>query len=300
VTDWSPPSPTVSDHGDLFESVPSRDYHADDILDGTPTLSASIAHLLCTRTPLHAWYAHPKLNPNFKPDDGDGKFDIGTAAHALLLQGDDVAVVIDAADWRSKLAQEERDAARAAGAVPLLVSQWERVQAMAEAARQQLARSAVRPIPFTDGQPEQTLVWEEGAVVCRARLDWFRADHTFVDDYKSTSASADPTRWVRTMYGIGGDVQVAFYLRGCEKVLGVRPDWRFVVQETYPPYALSVVDLAPSALAVANDKVDYAIKAWRACLETDRWDGYDGRVASVELPTFEELRWMERDGQVAV
>jgi hypothetical protein len=277
----------------IHDGVPADAYHADEVAD-QPSLSASIAHLLCTSSPAHARAAHPKLNPGLEREE-ESKFDIGTVAHALLLQGDDIAVIIDAPDWRTKVAQEARDAARATGFVPLLVGQWERVQQMVTAAREQLATHRADPTPFTDGQPEQTLVWDDGGVACRARLDWIRDDRATIDDYKSTGASADPAKWVKTAYGIGADTQVAFYLRGCEKALGVRPAWRYVVQETYPPYALSVVDLAPSALAVGDDKVKYALDVWRRCLASGEWPAYTSRVASLEIPTFAELQWMERD-----
>lgn len=272
--------------------ITADEYHADPC--PLPSLSASIAHLLVTASPAHARAAHPKLNPDLERDD-DPKFDLGTAVHALLLQGVDKAVVIEADSWRTKQAQEERDAARAAGFVPLLVSQWERGRAMEAAAREQLEQLEVSPIPFTEGKPERTLVWSEDGVPCRARLDWLRDDFAAIDDFKSTAASADPARWVRTMYGIGGDVQAAFYLRGAHAVLGLDPVFRFVVQETYPPYALSVVDLAPSALAIANDKVDYAINAWRRGLRDGVWPAYDRRLASLDIPPFEEMRWLERD-----
>ena len=267
-------------------------YHADGTGHDQPSLSAGIAHTLITNSPRHAWAAHPKLNPDFEREDDD-KFSLGTCAHALLLQGEDVAVVCDYPDWRKKDAQAERDAARAAGRVPLLIGQWDRVRAMVAAAREQLDAYGIGL--FQNGRPEQTLVWEDEGALCRCRIDWLHDDLSAIDDYKSTAASADPARWVRTMYGIGGDMQVAFYLRGAEKVLGVRPEWRYVVQETYPPYALSVVTLAASALEVGADKVEKALQIWRRCLATGKWPAYPATVERLEIPTYEEMRWLERD-----
>lgn len=101
------------------------------------------------------------------------------------------------------------------------------------------------------------------------------------------------------MYGMGADVQVAFYVRGVERLTGIRPVFRYVVLETYPPYELSLIDLAPSALALAESKVERAIEIWAECLERDEWPGYDRRVASIEVPTWEEMRWLERQGEEA-
>ena len=46
----------------------------------------SIAKVLITQSPLHAWYQHPRLNPNFQSDH-DSRFDIGSAAHAYAFVG---------------------------------------------------------------------------------------------------------------------------------------------------------------------------------------------------------------------
>ena len=135
-------------------TMTAEDYHADKIAS-RPSLSASMAHLLCTSSPAHAWVAHPKLNPAFERHEEE-KFDVGTVAHALLLQGEDVAVVVDAPDWRTNAAKEERDAARAAGQIPLLAKHWDAVRAMVAATRQQLDKIDTTPALFTDGKPEVT------------------------------------------------------------------------------------------------------------------------------------------------
>lgn len=276
----------------IHDAVTAADYH-----DGgdTPMLSASIARILVSKSPAHAKAAHPVLNPEREREEST-KYDLGTSAHALLLQGDDIIETIVATDWRTKEAKEARDDARAAGKIPLLLEQAGDVRSMVAEAKAQLARHRATPPLFADGKPEQTLVWEDDfGVICCARLDWLRDDYQAVDDYKTTSASADPEKWTRTMYGMGADVQVAWYMRGVEKLTGVRPVFRYVVQETYPPYALSVVDLAPSALALGVAKVESALSLWAQCLEADSWPAYTQHVASIEVPTYEEMRWLERE-----
>ena len=41
-----------------------------------PMLSATIATILCSSSPLHAWVAHPKLNPDYVPEESKA-FDVG-------------------------------------------------------------------------------------------------------------------------------------------------------------------------------------------------------------------------------
>lgn len=276
-----------------IHTMPAADYHADPAK--APSLSSHIAHLLCERSAWHAWAAHPKLNPDFEPSE-DSKFDPGTAAHALLLQGEKIVHVVEADSWRKKDAQEVRDKARENGLVPLLTHQWEEVQRMVAAIEAQLPQLDVDPPLLTDGEPEQTLVWQEpNGVWCRARLDWLRTDGRAIDDLKTTSRNADPRQWARTtMWSIGGDVQAAFYLRGVRAVGGPQAQFRFVLAETEPPYAVSVVSPSQSVLELANAKVEWAIERWAECLEADEWPGYPPQVVHAELPEWAHARWLER------
>lgn len=276
-----------------FSTIPAEAYHADPCEQ--PSLSASIANLLCNRSPAHAQAAHPRLNPNMRREESD-KFDIGTVAHAILLQGIDVVQVIDAPDWRTKDAREQRDAARADGRVPLLAGVLDDVQAMVAAARTQLEQHGAQPPAFMDGLPEQTLVWEEpGGVTCRARLDWLRNDLATIDDLKTTSRSASPEHYSRALFNVGGDVQAAFYIRGVQELTGETPEFRWVVVETQPPYALSVVAPGPDILTIGRKKVEYALDTWRRCLSTGVWPAYPTHVCYAELPQYEEARWLEKE-----
>lgn len=282
-----------------LRTVPATAYHADEVGD-RPTLSASIAHVLLTRSPLHAWHNHPKLNPNYQRTVED-KYDLGTVCHAALLEGSAEActAVLNYDNWRTNDAKAERDEARAAGLIPMLAKDWDTVQAMYEAARRQLDSGKWDPVPFTGGKPEQCVVWDEDGVACRALVDWIHDGNAHCSDYKTTAASANPDKWDRTMFGIGGDLQAVFHSRGVEEVTGINPTFRFVVQETSAPYALSVVDLAPGILEIAEHKMDLALAVWKDCLERDEWPGYPARVATLELPAYEEAKWLEREAREA-
>lgn len=277
-------------------TIPADQYHADQVAD-TPTLSSSIAKLLVDASPAHARAAHPKLNPTLERED-DSKFDMGTCVHALLLQGETVFDRLAYPDWRTNAAKEAREDARAHGRIPLLAKDCDRVDAMCEAVRTQIAALQVDPIPFTDGLPEQTIVWEEQGVLCRARLDWMRHDFTVCDDLKTTSRYANPEAWQRgPLYDHGADLQAALYLRGVKAVTGVQATWRWIVVETQPPYALSVIAPTPAVLALGDAKVDLAIAKWRRCLETNVWPAYPRTVVEAELPAYVESRWLEREAR---
>lgn len=277
--------------------VTEADYHAD-LLTDMPTLSNSVAKVLIASSPAHARAQHPRLNPQLERKD-EKKFDLGTAAHALLLEGrDDAIAVVDADDWRTNAAKAARAEAYLEGRTPLLAKHWDEVQAMVAAARAQLR--CFTPMPFSDGKAERTLVWDEDGVLCRARIDWLRDDLAGIDDYKTTGASAAPEAWGKTMFGFGGDMQVAFYTRGLRALTGRQPTFRFIVQELAAPYAVGVFSLSPDALAIADAKVEYAIHTWRQCMKTNVWPAYPEQVCYLPAPPWAEMQWLDRAARDSV
>jgi hypothetical protein len=284
-------------HAPGIYDMPATVYHQDPCPE--PSLSSSIAKLLCLSSPVHAWHAHPRLNPTAVHDDAE-HFDIGTAAHALLLEGVSNIAVVDAKDWRTNAAKDARDAARAAGRTPLLAKVWGDVQAMVGALREQLDlhRDGGAGM-FQLGEPERTLVWREGDTWCRARLDWLRPaagprGEWAIDDYKTTP-NANPDTWTRSLFSNGFDLQVAWYLRGLKVLTGYEGTFRFAVQETTAPYAASVVALGPDALTLAEKKRLYALEVWGECRARREWIGYPQRTCYAALPAWEESRWLEKE-----
>ena len=137
-----------------------------------PSLSAGIAHRLLSQSPQHAWLAHPRLNSNWRPDSNEAA-EIGTIAHALLLEGDGSRVVqVHADDWRSKAARSSRDAIRQAGRLPVLANKLYDIVDMVEHAKRQLATSELGDILAPGaGDIEQTFLWQEDDVWHRSRPD---------------------------------------------------------------------------------------------------------------------------------
>lgn len=281
-----------------IHTMSAERYHGDPA--ARPSLTASIIKTLSVDSPLHAWTRHPRLNPDFERRE-DSKFDVGTLAHAFLLEDrSDQVVVIEADDWRKKAAQEARDEARADGKIPMLAYQWDKVEAMVIMVRAQIAARSDEPPLFSDGKAEETLIWEEHGVTCRARLDWLRDDHTGIDDLKTAAVTANPVDWSRRiLWSIGSDIQSAFYLRGLKKLTGKEAQFRYVVAETSEPYAVSVVSLAPSGLELGNAKIDRALETWKRCLDTGVWPAYPDGTYYAEVPPWAEMAFMERDGEMA-
>ena len=275
-------------------TMPLTEYIADPCPE--PSLSASIAHTIVTQSPLHAFAQHPRLNPGVI-DTGSSKMDLGTIVHGIVLEGDESRlVIVEADDWRTKVARETRDAARLAGLVPVLAGDMGMVREIAEAARSAIRNSELATA-FTpaEGKAEQTLAWQEGEIWLRSRPDWLTNDHRLIIDLKTTAGSAEPSAWLRTMLGNGNDLQAVLGLRGIKALSqnGARCQFVFWVVEQNPPYASAFVGLSPQFLDMSEHKLARAIQLWTDASMLNCWSGYPSRVCWVEPPAYLWTKEME-------
>ena len=272
-----------------IHQISAADYHADPIPVGS--LSNSIAQLLIDKSPYHARLQHPRLNPAYKPHNS-GDFDLGTAAHAMLLEGDDSGLVlIEADNYRTKAAQEARDGAYAAGKTPVLERQYEAIQLMVSAANAFIVETEIAD-EWDNGKSEQTVIWKEGDSWCRARPD--RLCETLIVDYKTTTDAA-PHAFSRQIIRMGYHFQASFYQRGIRAVDGSTRPFLFLAQEVEAPYACSLHGVAPSLQELADMQVASAIRQWRECVATNDWPAYTTRVHYAEAPAWMIDRAMEDD-----
>lgn len=296
----------VGFHPDVIETR----YHSDPAPE--PSLSNSIAKLIYDKSPRHAWLKHPKLNPEWTPEDKDPKrpMEIGTAAHKMLLGKGRNVRVIDYPDYKPKAAQQERAAAYAAGDAPLVRDDAESVEALVKAAREQIADDPETREFLDPGQSELTMLWrDKGAIWCRGRIDRLpntalEGGHVTVFDLKTTGASAHPEEYPRTFYDADHDTQDPFYRRGIRTLIpGIRTiKFVFIVIEQKPPYAMKPYVLGGQAAAEAEEKVEIAIDTWGACLRRNEWPRYTKGVHHIDPPTWRsyahELRKMSMQNRL--
>jgi len=266
--------------------MPLVEYIADPCPE--PSLSATIANVLITESPIHAYMWHPRLNTQGAREDSE-KADIGTIAHGMILENDESRiVVIEAEDWRTKAAKEARDATYAAGKIPVLANKVGPIRKMVERAKSAIAHSELAEA-FTPqaGKPEQTLCWQEGDIWLRSRPDWLTNDHRLIIDLKTTAGSAEPMAWMKTMLGNGNDLQAVLGLRGIKKLdPKSRCSFVFWVVEQNPPYASSFVGLSPQFLEMSEHKLERALRLWSDCTMTNCWGGYPSQVCWIEPPAY--------------
>jgi hypothetical protein len=174
----------------------------------------------------------PRLNPAFARKE-ESKFDIGTASHAMLLEGLNVIQVCEFDDWRTKDARAMRDAARHAGKVPLLKKHRDDVVAMVAAAEGFIQHSEIAEY-WPDGESELTAICEERGVWLRCLLDRITKRRRFIFDYKSTE-DASPDTFGRQIVRMGYHIQEAFYRRVVRNLGEISPRFVFLAQSCEPP-----------------------------------------------------------------
>lgn len=271
--------------------IPEHVYHADPVPGGSLS-STGARRLLPPSCP--ALFKHER-------DHGAQRrqvFDVGSAAHRLVLGAGADLAVIDAGDYRSKAARDQRDAAYAAGTTPVLSHEFDQVNAMATA----VERHPVAGRLFAPGRgdAERTLAWidEATGVWCRARLDWMCRSangRLIVVDYKTTT-SAEPSKVARAIHDYGYHQQASWYLDGVRAVgLDVDPAFIFAFQEKAAPHLITVVELDAEALRIGAERNRRALEIYARCTATGEWPGYTDDITLLGLPAWAERQHEEEE-----
>lgn len=266
-----------------LSSIPMRDYLA------IKAFSSGVAFTILAQSPYHARKAFEA-----PADDPSSESDFGTAVHDGFLEGADRIAVIDAPDWRTKAAKEERERARLAGMVPLLAHKAEAAKACIEAATAFLPISGIAGW-LDHGEPELTVQWTEDRAPCKARPDWLDLERGRILHVKTTPGSAEPSAWIRNqLTGNGYDLSYVLYERGISTVTDQPLHSVFLVIEQEPPHGCSLIDLGPAQYDLSQRRLQRALAAWQKGLDTHTWPSYDTRIHSAEPKPWEMAQEDER------
>lgn len=272
----------------IYKNIPADKYHADPC--DRPSLNASLAVTLLRKTPFHAWKEHPKLNPYWSYKD-DKKFDTGTAAHHLILEGGHNLVELDFPNYRTNASKEARKKVLITGKIPLLKKEMRLLAAMKSRFDKTVDQNDEIP-DITTGAPEVTIMWEESGLPMRSRLDLLLDG--WVVDYKTTT-DADPLSFMKKKIPeLSYDVRAAFYLRGIEKLTGKPHKFLWIVQETTPPYACSFVGMGEALRQIADEKVEFAIQKWHDCIVSDNWGMYPKKIMWADPVAWDQTNFYEK------
>jgi hypothetical protein len=221
-------------------------------------------------------------------------WDIGNAAHRLVLGDGPELRLVDYERWDTKVAKAEVAEARAEGAVPLKRAEYDQVHDMADALR----RHPVASLLFDPehGTAERSLFWrdEKTGVMRRARLDWLpnpRSGRLIIPDYK-TCRSANPEKLQKDIDEYGYHQQDDWYRSGCH-ALGIADEtsaFVFVCQEKAAPYVITVIEVNATARRIGAARNRRALETFAACAESGYWPGYSDDVVPLALPAWAETR----------
>lgn len=266
--------------------VPAEVYHADPVPAGS--LSSSGARKLL----------RPSCPALFKYERDHGQpykkvFDLGTAAHKLVLGSGPELVDMGPGRWDTNEAKARVKAIRERGAIPLKEAEYQQVQEMAAALRRHpVAAALFNP---ERGRAEQSLFWQDPqtGIWRRARFDWLpdRIDgRLIIPDYK-TCLSAEPEALRKSVYNFGYFQQAPWYIDAAVALGlhgGAKPAFVFVAQEKTPPYLVTVFELDVVALGIGRDLNRKAIDLYAECVRTGRWPGYSDDIELLSLPGWVE------------
>lgn len=282
----------------IYRGVLDADYRSDPC--PIPSLTQSLCKIINDRSPRHAWTECASLNANYTSDD-DPKFDVGNAAHKLVLGRGKDFEIINAEDWRTKAAKDARAEATKAGKIGILFHQFEKASTMAQATFRQLGKHEDANA-FTSGDAEVMICWEENGIWFRSLIDWLHTDLRTVDDFKSTGMSVAPhVLGIRAEAG-GWHVQAAFIERGLDILdpAGAgRRLYRFVAQETDEPHALNVMHMSEHWMVMGRKQVQHAVDRWTYAIKSGNWPCYSARSVTPDFPGFKEKQWLEREMEAA-
>lgn len=217
---------------------------------------------------------------------------LGSPAQLTVVMKTDAktGVVESATDYRTKSAQEHRDAIRAGGGVPILDVEFASFRDTSQNMRRQLGEDG-----FLLGTTEVPVEWLVDGVPCRGRIDELDTDGTgphgcFIADLK-TCDNAMKQSSDNAIYSCGYDIQAAAYLEAVETLHPdlagrVRYFLNFAEMDPLPNEARNIVtvEVGGSMLEMGRVRWNRARDIWRQAHATGLFQGYQRDIRRAEAP----------------
>jgi len=228
----------------IYEDVSHEQYHQGEFADHIS--SSMIRRFLSAPVLYH------------RAVDVTPEMQFGTAYHELILEGIEIPKL-----YKTAAAQEKCEA-RAAGMQAAIMSSPK-------------ARGLIQ-----NTRHEVTVLWDEGDMPCKVRLDMWNEELYFCADLK-TAASASPSGFESATRTQRYDIQAAWYMRGVAHVLerDDLPAFLFLAQEKKPPYLIGFYDYGPDRVYNAMAAIDEALVGIKECQQSGIWPGYADEVVTI-------------------
>ncbi|CAL9370995.1 PD-(D/E)XK nuclease-like domain-containing protein [Streptomyces sp. enrichment culture] len=274
----------------VIDGLSAEAYHA----DRTSISSSGLRALLAPGCPAQFKYDRDNPTPPKR------EFDLGNALHAAVLgEGHDVVEITGFSDYKKADARVLRDAAYAAGKVPLLPKEKKQVDEMVAAIRRH--KDAGPLFAPGMGVAERSIYWPDPAtgVRCRVRPDWLiiRPEITVIVDLKSTT-DASPDACSKAIESYSYHQQGALYIDGVQAA-GLAPEgarFFFVFQSKKAPYLVTVRELGDQDQDIGRARNDRALRIYAECERTGDWPDWTGptdTIPQIGMPTWATIRQAE-------
>lgn len=281
------PAPTGK-IGAGVHDIPIETYHGD-CCEG-PSVSASGLVTIEQKSLRHYWWSS-YLNQE-RPADDTEALAFGRACHAWVLgepEFNKYFVLSPHDEFRTKVARAWRDEQTRT------IVRAEQLEAIKSMVRQLKAHPLLRNA-FTDGKPEQSLIWKdrETGIWLKSRPDWLPNTLHFVPNFK-TCVSAKPEAFAAAAFRFGYHQGAALCLDGLREVLG----WReascyFVAQEKDAPHVAMPFVMRAEDIEIGRLLNRSSLRKLARALERDHWPAYADGATEIIIPAWSEKLFLDR------
>lgn len=262
----------------LIHDMPSKEYHETEAFGSTSIKLLSDPDISLA-----------EVNYQMDVDEHKRVYDVGTLAHALILEGslDHLVALVPFDSYRSNAAKAAKIEAYDNGLIPVNESEEKDMLGAVYAMRDMVQEHPLASELVDGHKPEVSLFWEQDGVGMKARVDALHQSRGVAVDLK-TVRSARPNEFRKQISDLGYYIQARHYLNGLKTVTGFEMDWYFIAVQSTAPYTVSVHQLSQAALDHAQRRIDYAIARYRQAIEAG-WTGYTA-VYEQDLTPWEAIK----------
>ena len=251
--------------------TPAATYHSDPAYSST---DVKVFHKACPEVFFKYKYGSEEFE---HPTAVKTAFRTGELCHAFTLEPDRAKVSYGVCGKQNtKAGKIQAEEMLAKGIEPITSTEYELASNVANAVRKHPVASKL----LTGGQPELSFWVDDKAtgLACKCRTDYIKGD-TIIDLKTTGEGGAEPDTFSRTVARYLYHLQAAHYLQvtGAKKFI-------FVAVEKVFPFAVSVTELDPDALALGLELRNEALKGISQCHTDSYWPSYTEKITTISLP----------------
>lgn len=268
----------------------------------SPAFTQSGVKTLLGKTPADFADDHPAINGGMDKAKASAEMLHGDIVHQLALGKGRGYQIIEAADFRTKVAQEAKQTAIDSGFTPVLAHKYGEGRVQAELLKSRIAETLTflgskmgHGTRTWDYQTEVVMIWKEDDVWARGMLDVWCPDLGVILDPKITKCIYDD-RLDGQISKMGWDIQSTLYRRG---VASIRPELagRVVFENIllHPENnRMRNIQIDEAQRYACEQDIEHALGIFRKCLTANAWPGFPIEASVRTMPGWKLKEVMDR------